>query len=812
MQVRTAAVDGLLCLLPSWTGATLRAASGSHTWPSPRHLLEGSLPLHGALSETLRRWQPCELPSAAYPFFASALAIARFRPALATACSGPVTRPVSPTMAKQEAARVLYWFRTDLRLHDSPALRAALDLKPAAFFPVWCWDPNYVYKHRVGINRFRFLLESMQVLSDQITAMQKGSQLLVVRGEPTELLPELWKRWKITHLVLEKDPVGYGRRRDQLIKSAAEKHDVQVVAVQGHHLYDPEEVVKRNKGKPTMSIGTLQKIVADMGDVPKPLDAPKDLPLPQLEGGKATKRSDLLSQLARSLEGLPHNTSKGREGPSDVDLNSSTLGGQRDGELTCYDTLAGDASSFFSVPTLASLGMDASKVRDIIKGGETVALEKLANICKDAEYVATFAKPKTSPGQDTSDPSTTLLSPYLKFGCLSVRKFWWDVEESKKKYHGSKTTPPENLNGQLLFRDMYACAEHAVGDSFGQIRNNEVCRYMDWYLPTVYDKDGNAFVPRPPGDEVSESRLAAWKMGQTGFPWIDALMRQLRLEGWMHHLGRHSVAAFLTRGQCWISWERGAEVFDEYLIDWDPSSNAGNWKWLSCSAFFTQYFRLYGLATFPAKYDKTGALVRKYCPELAKFPDKYIYEPFNAPKEVQQKASCIIGKDYPFPILDEKESKAENMQRMKVCYQVGFHGNSREVLDGTANEILRKKHGFKEAPDKFEWKTRPGAKIRDWAKAPASEARTIKGAFDHAENLAKDGTNDADEAEHSELDEGNIEDRKKKEDRAEEPGEEATGKDEDGSEQDEKPPAKGGKRKRPSTCRGGGGKAQKKKA
>lgn len=89
---------------------------------------------------------------------------------------------------------------------------------------------------------------------------------------------------------------------------------------------------------------------------------------------------------------------------------------------------------------------------------------------------------------------------------------------------------------------------------------------MDWYLPTVYGKDGKAIEPRPKGDEVSEGRLEAFRAGQTGFPWIDAGIRQLRITGWCHHLMRHSLAAFLTRGQCWISWERGAEV--SMFVDW----------------------------------------------------------------------------------------------------------------------------------------------------------------------------------------------------------------------------------------------------
>ena len=99
-------------------------------------------------------------------------------------------------------------------------------------------------------------------------------------------------------------------------------------------------------------------------------------------------------------------------------------------------------------------------------------------------------------------------------------------------------------------------------------------------------------------------------------------MRQLRQTGWIHHLGRHSVACFLTRGQGYISWERGAEVFDELLLDWDPACNAGNWMWLSCSAFYSMYYRVYSPVAFAKKWDPTGELVRRYCPELAGFPDK----------------------------------------------------------------------------------------------------------------------------------------------------------------------------------------------
>jgi len=311
-----------------------------------------------------------------------------------------------------------------------------------------------------------------------------------------------------------------------------------------------------------------------------------------------------------------------------------------------------------------------------------------------------------------------VMSPYLKFGNVSIRRLWYDVHDVIDGYKGKdKTAAPENYEGQLLFREMYAVGELALGDEYQQIRGNKISRYMDWYLPNVYDAGGKRITPRPRGDEASEKRLELFVQGRTGFPWIDALIRQLRQTGWIHHLGRHSLAAFLTRGQCWISWERGSELFEQWLLDWDPCSNPGNWMWLSCSAYFSQYFRVYGLASFPAKYDKTGELVRRYCPELKDFPDKYIYAPHTAPIAVQKQANCIIGKDYPHPMVDEKEEKAKCLARCKAAYSAGFYGTSKEVLEGKAEAILRKEHGQPEPeePDTSQAVSKAN-KIPDWAK------------------------------------------------------------------------------------------------
>ncbi len=132
---------------------------------------------------------------------------------------------------------------------------------------------------------------------------------------------------------------------------------------------------------------------------------------------------------------------------------------------------------------------------------------------------------------------------------------------------------------------------------------------------------------------------------------------------------RHSLACFLTRGDLWVSWTKGAQVFDEFLLDYDYSLNAANWMWLSCSAFFNAYFRCYSPVAFARKWDPNGAFIRHYLPTLRNIPDKYIHEPWKAPKAIQAAANCIIGKDYPKPIVDHSIAAKENIAKMRIAFQ-----------------------------------------------------------------------------------------------------------------------------------------------
>lgn len=135
------------------------------------------------------------------------------------------------------------------------------------------------------------------------------------------------------------------------------------------------------------------------------------------------------------------------------------------------------------------------------------------------------------------------------------------------KQYKNHSKPPESLHGQLYWREFFYLNSHK-SINFDKMLDNEKCKQISWSFDTKL--------------------LRAWEYGVTGFPAIDATMRQLRNEGWIHHLGRHLVACFLTRGYLWVHWELGAKVFEKLLLDADWALNYANWQWLSASRFFYQ--------------------------------------------------------------------------------------------------------------------------------------------------------------------------------------------------------------------------------
>ncbi len=486
------------------------------------------------------------------------------------------------------------------------------------------------------------------------------------------MFPKLFKAWNVTHLVFEKDTDTYARERDQEVMKAARDAGVEVITKYGRTLWDSDDVVKKHGGKPTMSITQLQTAGHKVGPIPKPIPPPRSLPDPgDMPVDFEATRPD-----------------------SEVDVNAQW----RETEEKAYGSIAGPEGDF-AIETLQELGYPAATTPH--RGGETVALKMLDKIVADQPYMATFRKPRTSPAA-FEPQSTTLMSPFLHFGALSVRQLYWAAQDAVVAYskRGKKdaSSPPESLTGQLLFRDMYFAAQAATGAPFSQTAHNPHCRFIPWHLPSKLDPATKLATFEYETDSAQAERwFQRWKAGTTGFPWIDALMRQLRVEGWIHHLGRHSVACFLTRGGCYIDWERGADVFEELLLDHEPACNAGNWQWLSCTAFFSQYFRCYSPISFGRKWDKNGDFIRRWVPELKSMDAKYIYEPWTAPISDQRKAGVSVQGDglgavregtYPKPMFDFSERRRICLASMKQAYSIGLFGDDARVLDGSWRDLF----------------------------------------------------------------------------------------------------------------------------
>lgn len=299
----------------------------------------------------------------------------------------------------------------------------------------------------------------------------------------------------------------------------------------------------------------------------------------------------------------------------------------------------------YGVPSLESLGYEVPSSPPLFPGGESAGLERMASWGKRTKWIADFAKPNTAP--TSLEPSTTVMSPYLKFGCVSVRDMM-QVLKAAYAEHPKHGTPPTSLEGQLLWREFY---------------------YFEAFKAKNYDVMVGSSVSKQIPWDHDPDLVAAWEQGRTGYPWIDACMRQLVETGWLHHLARHAVACFLTRGDLYQSWEVGAAIFDKYLIDSDWALNNGNWLWLSASAYFHQYFRVYSPVAFPKKTDPNGDFIRKWLPAFRTFPKKYIFEPWKAPRAVQEQHGVVVGENYPERIVVHEEVSKRNMARHGAAYK-----------------------------------------------------------------------------------------------------------------------------------------------
>ena len=255
------------------------------------------------------------------------------------------------------------------------------------------------------------------------------------------------------------------------------------------------------------------------------------------------------------------------------------------------------------------------------RGGETEGLKLARGFIRRADGLARY--------KDTRDylalDATSHLSPHLRFGTVSVRELVRAARDANAGEQG-KTWLDE-----LVWREFYANVlwhfPHAARGAFRREYEN-----IAW--------------------ENDAEKFAAWCEGHTGYPVVDAGMRQLNATGWMHNRARMIVASFLTKDLL-IDWRWGEKYFLQHLIDGDVAANNGGWQWSAGTGTNVQpFFRIFNPILQGAKFDPNGEYVKRGVPELTRVPTEYLHVPWTMPQDVAQRAGVTIGKDYPAPIVD----------------------------------------------------------------------------------------------------------------------------------------------------------------
>jgi deoxyribodipyrimidine photo-lyase len=241
---------------------------------------------------------------------------------------------------------------------------------------------------------------------------------------------------------------------------------------------------------------------------------------------------------------------------------------------------------------------------------------------------------------------TSQLSPYLRWGMVSARQATVAALEALAAAAGADARRgAETWLNELIWREFYMA--------------------ILLHYPAVLEE---AFRPdlRHIRWAEDETAFAAWCAGQTGYPVVDAAMRQLVQTGWMHNRARMIVASFLVKDLL-VDWRRGERFFMQHLVDGDPAANNGGWQWTAgVGTDAAPYFRIFNPTLQGARFDPDGHYVRRWAPELARVPVPYIHQPWTMPAAQQRQSGCVIGRDYPAPIVDHAWARARTLAAYKA--------------------------------------------------------------------------------------------------------------------------------------------------
>ncbi|MGO4325683.1 deoxyribodipyrimidine photo-lyase [Cupriavidus sp. 2TAF22] len=295
-----------------------------------------------------------------------------------------------------------------------------------------------------------------------------------------------------------------------------------------------------------------------------------------------------------------------------------------------------------ALPTLQALGFAPSNLAEIaMPTGSEGAHALFEEFC---ERMGDYARRRDFPA--LRGPS--YLSVHLRFGTLSIRTLARAAHAATLR-GGADSAGAATWLSELIWRDFYFMILH--------------------HHPRV--AAGHAFHPaydaiRWAAGATGERYFEAWRDARTGYPLVDAAMLQIRQSGYMHNRLRMVVASFLVK-DLGVDWRRGEQYFADQLNDFDFSANNGGWQWAASTGCDAQpYFRIFNPVTQSEKFDPQGRFIRKYLPQLARLPDKYIHAPWTAPDDVLAGAGVTLGEDYPRPLVQHDVARKETLARYAV--------------------------------------------------------------------------------------------------------------------------------------------------
>ncbi len=273
----------------------------------------------------------------------------------------------------------------------------------------------------------------------------------------------------------------------------------------------------------------------------------------------------------------------------------------------------------------------AGGLRETWEPGEAGAEARLADFLDEA--MAGYAEKRNRPDR----PGTSRLSPHLHFGEISPHRCWQAVENRLSENSGGGARGARSFQRELIWR--------------------EFSYHLLFHWPDLPKKAFRPEFEKFPWDE-DEAALDAWQQGRTGYPIVDAGMRELWETGWMHNRVRMITASFLIKDLL-IPWQVGENWFWDTLVDADLASNSASWQWVAGSgADAAPYFRVFNPVLQGRKFDPKGDYVRRYVPELADLDTEHLHAPWEAPKEALDEAGVRLGETYPEPIVDHKKARA----------------------------------------------------------------------------------------------------------------------------------------------------------